>query len=66
MSLTITGAEHALHIVAAIGGERFAFPVSHVEEAIDAPSIDWVPVAPGGMLGQVRHRGRMIGAWDGA
>jgi purine-binding chemotaxis protein CheW len=61
---TGSGAERALHIVAGIGDERFAFPVSHVEEAIDAPAIEWVPVAPGGMLGQLKHRGRMIGAWD--
>jgi chemotaxis signal transduction protein len=38
--------------------------VSHVEEAVDAPSVEWVPIAPAGMLGQLRHRGRMIGAWD--
>jgi purine-binding chemotaxis protein CheW len=56
--------DHALHIVARVGGERFAFSVSHVEEAIDAPAVEWVPVAPAGMLGQVPHRGRMVGAWD--
>jgi chemotaxis signal transduction protein len=57
-------AERALHIVVRLGDERFAFPVSHVEEALDAPSVEWVPVAPQGMLGQLTHRGRMIGAWD--
>jgi chemotaxis signal transduction protein len=57
-------AEQALHIVVRVGDERFAFPVSHVEEALDAPVIEWVPVAPAGMLGQVPHRGRMVGAWD--
>lgn len=56
--------DHALHIVVGVGGERFAFSVSHVDEAIDAPSIDWVPVAPAGMLGQMLHRGHMVGAWD--
>lgn len=56
--------EQALHIVVRVDGERFAFPVSHVEEAIDAPVIKWVPVAPPGMLGQLMHRERMIGAWD--
>jgi chemotaxis signal transduction protein len=38
--------------------------VSHVEEALDAPHVEWVPVAPAGMLGQIAHRGRMVGAWD--
>lgn len=56
----------ALHIVALVGGETFAFAVSDVEEALDAPSIEWVPVAPDGMLGQLLHRGRMVAAWDAA
>lgn len=60
----LSGADHALHIVVGVGGERFAFSVSHVEEAVDAPNIEWVPVAPVGMLGQLPHRGRMVGAWD--
>ncbi len=54
------------HIVVGVGSERFGFPVSQVEEALDAPHIEWVPVAPLGMLGQVAHRGRMVGAWDAA
>jgi len=58
------GVEQVLHIVVRVGGERFAFPVSHVEEALDTPAVEWVPVAPEGMLGQVAHRGRMVGAWD--
>lgn len=53
-----------LHIIARVGGEHFAFPASEVEEAVDAPAIEWVPVAPKGMLGQVAYRGRMVGAWD--
>ncbi|HEY2850392.1 MAG TPA: chemotaxis protein CheW [Gemmatimonadaceae bacterium] len=53
-----------LHIMARVGAERFAFPAEAVEEALDAPAIEWVPVAPDGMLGQLLHRGRMIGAWD--
>lgn len=53
-----------LHIMVRIGAERFAFPASAVEEALDAPAIEWVPSAPDGMLGQLPHRGRMIGAWD--
>ena len=60
----IAPAEHALHIVVRVGDERFAFPVSHVEQALDAPAIESVPVAPAGMFGQLQHRGRMVGAWD--
>lgn len=54
----------SLHIIARVGGEHFAFPAADVEEAIDAPAVEWVPVAPEGMLGQLAHRGRMVGAWD--
>jgi chemotaxis signal transduction protein len=57
-------ADRALHIVVGVGTERFGFPVSHVDEALDAPRIEWVPVAPPGMLGQIAHRGRMVAAWD--
>ncbi len=53
-----------LHIIVRVGGEEFAFPVADVEEALDAPAVEWVPVAPPGMLGQLRHRGRMVSAWD--
>ena len=61
---SVLGDDHALHIVARVGGERFAFSVSHVEEAVDAPTVEWVPVAPQGMLGQLMHRGHMVPAWD--
>ena len=54
----------ALHIVVRVGAERFAFPVAAVEQALDAPSVAWVPVAPDGMMGQLLHRDRMIPAWD--
>ncbi|MGH7653355.1 MAG: chemotaxis protein CheW [Gemmatimonadaceae bacterium] len=53
-----------LHIIARMGGEHFAFPAAEIEEAVDAPAVEWVPVAPEGMLGQLAHRGRMVGAWD--
>ena len=56
--------ERALHIVVRVGAERFAFPVFDVEEALDAPVVEWVPIAPAGLLGQLRHRGRMVSAWD--
>ena len=54
----------SLHIIARVHGEHFAFPAADIEEAVDAPVIEWVPVAPEGMLGQLAHRGRMVGAWD--
>ncbi|MFI5230890.1 MAG: chemotaxis protein CheW [Gemmatimonadales bacterium] len=54
----------SLHIIARVGGEHFAFPASEVEEAVDAPVIEWVPGVPKGMLGQLAYRGRMVGAWD--
>jgi chemotaxis signal transduction protein len=53
-----------LHILVRVGAERFAFPAEAVEEALDAPAIEWVPAAPDGMLGQLLHRGRTVGAWD--
>jgi chemotaxis signal transduction protein len=56
--------ERVLHLVVRVGDERFAFPASHVDAALDAPAVEWVPVAPAGMLGQLLHRGRMLGAWD--
>lgn len=61
--------EHAaaspLHVVARVGGERFAFPVIDVDEAIDAPQIDWVPGAGRGLAGQLRYRDRTVSAFDG-
>ncbi len=64
-----TGGEPAaasmLHVVARVGDERFAFPVRDVEEAIDAPPIDWVPGAGRGLAGQLRYRDRTVSAFDG-
>jgi chemotaxis signal transduction protein len=53
-----------LHLVTLVGTERFAFPVAHVEEVIDAPRLSWVPGAPDGLLGQMRHRDRTVSAYD--
>jgi chemotaxis signal transduction protein len=64
MTAAARSAERTLHIVVRVGAERFAFPVSNVEEAMDAPTVEWVPVAPAGMLGQLKHRDRMLSAWD--
>lgn len=54
----------ALHVIARVGAEHFAFAVSDVEEAIDAPSLEWVPAAPAGLAGQLRHRERTLSAFD--
>ncbi len=59
------GAARPLHVVARVGGERFAFPVTDVEEVIDAPQIDWVPGAAHGLAGQMRYRDRTVSAFDG-
>jgi chemotaxis signal transduction protein len=64
MTAAVLSAERTLHILVRVGPERFAFPVSNVEEVMDAPTVEWVPVAPAGMLGQLKHRDRMLSAWD--
>jgi chemotaxis signal transduction protein len=56
----------SLHVVARVGTERFAFRVADVEEALDAPRVLPVPGAAPGLVGQIRHRERTVGAWDGA
>lgn len=53
-----------LHLVTRVGGERFAFPVLRVEEAVDSPHLSWVPRAVDGLVGQLRHRGRTVSAFD--
>ncbi len=52
------------YIIARVGGERFGFATRDVEEALDAPTVGWVPVAQHGLLGQMRHRGRTVSAFD--
>ncbi|RFC41903.1 MAG: Chemotaxis signal transduction protein [Verrucomicrobia bacterium] len=53
------------YIIARVGGERFGFATRDVEEALDAPTVGWVPVAQRGLLGQMRHRDRTVSAFDG-
>lgn len=53
-----------LHVIARVGTEHFAFAVRDVEEAIDAPSLEWVPAAPEGLAGQLRHREHTLSAFD--
>jgi chemotaxis signal transduction protein len=52
-----------LYLVARVGTERFAFPVAQVEMVVDAPHLSWVPGAPDGLLGQMRHRDRTVRAF---
>jgi chemotaxis signal transduction protein len=53
------------YIIARVGGERFGFATRDVEEALDAPTVGWVPVAQHGLLGQMRHRDHTVSAFDG-
>jgi len=54
------------HLLARVGGERFAFALGLVIEAMDAPVLHDPPRRPDGMLGTMRHRGRTLPVWDGA
>jgi chemotaxis signal transduction protein len=54
------------HVVVRVGTERFAFRVGDVEEAMDAPLLTPVPLAPAGLLGQMRYRDRTVRAFDAA
>jgi chemotaxis signal transduction protein len=54
----------AMHVVARVGAERFAFRVADAEEVIDRPRLIPVPNAPAGLAGQFEHRGRMVSAFD--
>jgi chemotaxis signal transduction protein len=54
----------AMHVVARVGQERFAFRVADAEEVIDRPQLVRVPNAPAGLVGQFEHRGRMVSAFD--
>ena len=53
------------HLLALVGGERFAFALDAVVEAVDAPVAHDIPDRPPGMLGTVRHRGQTLPLWDG-
>jgi len=59
-------ASDAMHVVARVGDERFAFRVVDVEEVVDAPALIAVPNAPVGLSGQFSHRDRTVSAYDAA
>lgn len=43
-------------LVARVGAERIAFPVTSVREVVDAPEVQPVPLAPAGVAGQMALR----------
>lgn len=51
-------------LVARVGEELFAFPVSGITEAVDAPEVAPVPLAPEGVAGQAHHRDRLLPVLD--
>lgn len=57
---------HGRVLVVWVCGERVALPVGSVREAIDAPTVSAVPLAPAGMLGYVTVRDRYLPVLDAA
>ncbi len=51
-------------LVARVSDEVFALPLSAVTEAVDAPEVTPVPLAPDGVLGQCVHRGALLPVLD--
>lgn len=49
-----------------IGTERFVFPVGEIEEVVDTPAVEALPLLPSGVVGQLAHRGRRIVVCDPA
>ena len=59
-------ASAAMHVVARVGAERFAFHVADVEEVLESPKLLAAPSAPPGLAGQVVHREQTLRAYDAA
>ena len=55
---------HGRVLVVWVGGERVALPVGAVREAIDAPVVRSVPLAPKGMLGFINVREQYLPVLD--
>ncbi len=51
-------------LVARVDDEVFALPLASVTEAVDAPEVTPVPLAPDGVLGQCVHRGALLPVLD--
>ncbi|HEY0971349.1 MAG TPA: chemotaxis protein CheW [Gemmatimonadales bacterium] len=54
------------HLLVRVGGERFAFPLAAVEEAVEEPHVIALPGAPERCLGALRWRGRRVPLHDAA
>lgn len=52
------------HLMARVGGERFAFSLRGVREALDAPPLHDPPRLPDGMVGTLHYRGQTLAVWD--
>ena len=64
-----SGVQHAsaaMHVIARVGAERFAFRVADVEEVLESPTLLAAPGSPAGLAGQVVHRERTLRAYDAA
>jgi purine-binding chemotaxis protein CheW len=48
----------------ALGGEKFAIPVEHVQEVVEFGQVTKVPQAPAYMLGVINLRGRVLPLLD--
>lgn len=57
---------HGRVLVVWVCGERVALPVAAVREAIDAPDVRRVPLAPAGMLGHMTLREQYLPVLDAA
>lgn len=57
---------HGRVLVVWVCGERVALPVASVREAIDAPEVRGVPLAPAGMLGFISVREQYLPVLDAA
>jgi purine-binding chemotaxis protein CheW len=51
-------------LIARVGEEHYAFPLTAVLEAVDAPQVTPLPLMPDGVAGQCEHRGRMVPVLD--
>lgn len=51
-------------LIARVGEEHYAFPLTAVLEAVDAPQVTPLPLMPEGVAGQCEHRGQMVPVLD--
>ena len=59
----VAGDQHRV-LLARVGGERFALPLRDLREAVDAPRLTPVALAPEGLAGQTPYRGRLLPVFD--